>query len=448
MTEYSTLIFIYTIFQALRDLFLGTSPITGTIPPSLIDIGGTSPALAKLFISTCDVSGTMPQNLGPSLKILNLQLTKIIGTIPSSLFYASRKLKVIFMTTLAISGTLPDTIGYLTELTDLDLSYTLLSGTVPSTFAALKNLTDLELTHAKFTGVGAGFCQITSTVKEYCMLAPNAMWTDGSKCPECLNADANPGICDTPGEVWCTGSNDVSPTPYPTSLGPLPPGIVPTAAPPGAAGLLPKSMSTMAIALVIVGVQCSTFFICTVLIIMLVLRMRHMRRAKRRAAAGHGMLGGVSPLGIGLLESPLEADVAAFRGGGHGEISVSTVSGELRFDLSEGLARSKSGSFSSRSSGGGGSGPHSVIGSGPHSIIGSGPHSVIGSSGNSGSGSARAGDSTALARAAGAQTSTMHNVLQAQWRLDRAIAIENATPDELEAAGLSSAATHLDGAEV
>ena len=204
----------------LVELFVGTNKLSGTLPRSMSDAQSTS-KMSRLHTAVTSISGTFPRFVGADLTMLDFEETLISGTIGPEIG-AYTNLKQLFLAGTLLSGTIPAELGErCLSFTDMDLSYTDVSGTVPSSFGKMQNLTDLMIAGMQVTGVGVGFCDIASNFRAegtFCILAPNAMWTDGSKCPRCLNGDTLPITqCAAPSAVYCTA--DVAPpTPYPTAF--------------------------------------------------------------------------------------------------------------------------------------------------------------------------------------------------------------------------------------
>lgn len=137
--------------KALTVLDLNThSGITGSLPASL----WTITTLQEVRLYSCNLSGTIAPEIFnlPNLKILNLNINKFTGSLPTNMGNATA------LTTLGISyspnlaGTLPTSIGSLINLTTLQIEGTQIAGTIPTTIGNLINLTYLKLNSNKLTG--------------------------------------------------------------------------------------------------------------------------------------------------------------------------------------------------------------------------------------------------------------------------------------------------------
>lgn len=104
----------------------------------------------------------------------------------------------------SLTGPIPAEIGKLTLLEHLDMRYSgeySMGGQLPDEFGKLTKLKWLDLGGNAFTGAGPGICSILQNELLPCTLLPNTEWTDGTKCPMCMNR----GKCTPP--VNCTGPN-------------------------------------------------------------------------------------------------------------------------------------------------------------------------------------------------------------------------------------------------
>ena len=165
-------------FSRLRDLQsleLSEIPISGTIGEALLnewpdlvnfDMGRTKvsgtlavhlnhlPSAEVFDIDHTPVSGTLPTGPYPSnLKLIELDGTRISGTIPPSLGATARKLQRVEMDDGVFSGTLPPMLGMSSDLEWLELDRNPLSGTLPpEIFRNLGKLERMDIGAAYFSG--------------------------------------------------------------------------------------------------------------------------------------------------------------------------------------------------------------------------------------------------------------------------------------------------------
>ncbi|NOS94632.1 MAG: hypothetical protein HOP30_22195, partial [Cyclobacteriaceae bacterium] len=137
--------------KALTVLDLNTNPgITGSMPASL----WTITTLQELKLYSCNISGSIAPELFnlPNLKILNLNVNKLSGTLPSNMGSAIALTSLGISSNANITGPLPTSIGSLVNLTLLQIENTQVSGSIPTTIGNLENLTYLKLNSNKLTG--------------------------------------------------------------------------------------------------------------------------------------------------------------------------------------------------------------------------------------------------------------------------------------------------------
>lgn len=106
-----------------------------------IDLGGNG------------VRGTLPAELGnlSALRVLNIDESRISGTLPVSLAALSHLETVLLAGNEQLSGTLP-ALGQWPSLLEVDVSRSQLSGTVGTSVAWLPNLRRLQLDHGRLSG--------------------------------------------------------------------------------------------------------------------------------------------------------------------------------------------------------------------------------------------------------------------------------------------------------
>jgi hypothetical protein len=114
-------------FALLTELVVvnfNSNPLTGAIPPPLLQGGGILPNLERIDLANTDINGPLLDNVvffapEPALRRLNLAGTPVTGSVPSSW-------------------------GYFVHLQDLLLHGTSLTGTMPESVCANQNLTEVS----------------------------------------------------------------------------------------------------------------------------------------------------------------------------------------------------------------------------------------------------------------------------------------------------------------
>jgi len=164
------------LFPSLRKLDLGYLPsLKGTIPEDMfkslyslqyLNVELTSvegilpegiwelPSLEKLYIGSSLLSGTIPPSafvFNPNWKCIDMRNTLVSGTLPTTIGHLKELRELIAMDS-KIKGPIPTTIGECTSLQAMDLRASFLSSTIPSELGLLTNLRLLSLMHNFLTG--------------------------------------------------------------------------------------------------------------------------------------------------------------------------------------------------------------------------------------------------------------------------------------------------------
>uniref|UniRef100_A0A1D1XMJ6 non-specific serine/threonine protein kinase n=1 Tax=Anthurium amnicola TaxID=1678845 RepID=A0A1D1XMJ6_9ARAE len=140
----------------LRQLELGENQFGGAIPPNL----GGLPHLSVLVLQRNRLEGgevddwaflTSLTNCS-HLRVLQLDVNNIRGTLPTSVANMSTELEVLSMGFNNLSGRIPPGIGNLISLTALDAEVCQLSGDIPETVGSLRALRKLVLDGNNLSG--------------------------------------------------------------------------------------------------------------------------------------------------------------------------------------------------------------------------------------------------------------------------------------------------------
>ena len=146
-------------FASVTRIELENTKLTGTIPTSI----GYLSYLQYLSLGRNIISGTIPTVLGSMTGMISLSLNgnNIIGTIPTNIgsLLSLTKLSLQFN---KLIGTIPITLGSMTSLQTVLLNNNLLTGTVPSTISHLIALSSLHLNN-NYLSMGNSIDTIPST---------------------------------------------------------------------------------------------------------------------------------------------------------------------------------------------------------------------------------------------------------------------------------------------
>uniref|UniRef100_A0ACD5WI68 Uncharacterized protein n=1 Tax=Avena sativa TaxID=4498 RepID=A0ACD5WI68_AVESA len=186
----------------LEDFNFGENSFHGEIPSSL----GNATSLVYFQIPTNSFSGTVPPKLGglqrlqafvmygnafqakntqewefmqaltnaTQLQVLQLELNKFSGTIPSTVSNLSTTLSQLSLGDNKISGHIPGDIGNLVGLEILGLDSNYLTGPLPSSISMLRNVANLRLQNNSLSGSIPPTLLVNLTQVEYFDISMNA----------------------------------------------------------------------------------------------------------------------------------------------------------------------------------------------------------------------------------------------------------------------------------
>ncbi len=143
----------------LQELLLDNNQLTGSLPASL----GNLSNLTDLDLRVNQLSGSIPAELGnlSNLTALDLGDNLLSGSIPGELGNLSN-VTYLELGGNSYSGSIPAGLGNLSSVTYLGLGGSSLSGTIPGELGNLSKLTELDLSGNQFTGVSAGFFNLSN----------------------------------------------------------------------------------------------------------------------------------------------------------------------------------------------------------------------------------------------------------------------------------------------
>lgn len=160
-------------WTAVENIYLGSTPMTGTLPARL---GAVCAHLRELQLSVTAISGTIDAALSgcTALTLLDLSSTPLSGTVPVQIAQALTQLVTLRLTDTRLSGLLPSQhMGGMSRLSELSLATTAISGTLDAALGAMTQLTTLDI-HA--TQIGGG---LPAALANLTLLA--AFYMDGSQ---------------------------------------------------------------------------------------------------------------------------------------------------------------------------------------------------------------------------------------------------------------------------
>ncbi|KAB2622250.1 LRR receptor-like serine/threonine-protein kinase [Pyrus ussuriensis x Pyrus communis] len=137
--------------QKLNELYLDGNTFSGPIPSSL----GNMTSLTKLFLEENRFLGNIPPSLGDchNLLLLNLSVNNLTGSIPKEIFGLSSLSISLTMSDNQLTGPLPSEVGLLVHLVELDLSRNNLSAEIPTSLGSCIMLVRLQLEGNEFQGI-------------------------------------------------------------------------------------------------------------------------------------------------------------------------------------------------------------------------------------------------------------------------------------------------------
>ncbi|XP_074314923.1 receptor-like protein 6 [Silene latifolia] len=147
-------------YDVSNNLFSGVIPKQVCMARSLIMLDLSSNNLSRQLIPHC-----IGEQLGSSLRVLNLRENKFHGSMPIS-FTSNCNLKMINLSENQLEGDLPRSLENCTRLEVLDIGKNRMNDTFPSWLGSLPNLQVLVLSHNNFHGnisdqdLGCPFCNL------------------------------------------------------------------------------------------------------------------------------------------------------------------------------------------------------------------------------------------------------------------------------------------------
>ncbi|XP_074316767.1 receptor-like protein 6 [Silene latifolia] len=147
-------------YDVSNNLFSGVIPKQLCMARSLIMLDLSSNNLSRQLIPHC-----IGEQLGSSLRVLNLRENKFHGSMPIS-FTSNCNLKMINLSENQLEGDLPRSLENCTRLEVLDIGKNRMNDTFPSWLGSLPNLQVLVLSHNNFHGnisdqdLGCPFCNL------------------------------------------------------------------------------------------------------------------------------------------------------------------------------------------------------------------------------------------------------------------------------------------------
>ena len=154
-----------------------SQPISGPLPDSI----GNLKHLQTLYIDYCEgINGTVPESYGNLLTLTDislarnnltnytipqswsrfsnlsyLQLSNLVGELPTWIGQSWPKLSILLMYGNNFSGGIPESVGQLSNLGSLDIYNSGLSGSVPGSFSGLVGVFELNLSGNKLSAIPA-----------------------------------------------------------------------------------------------------------------------------------------------------------------------------------------------------------------------------------------------------------------------------------------------------
>ncbi|XP_023742546.1 putative receptor-like protein kinase At3g47110 [Lactuca sativa] len=122
----------------------------GVIPES---IGNLSKTLRNLYMGSNRISGSIPSSIGQlkGLALLNLSYNSISSKIPPEIGQLEN-LQELFLAKNRFTSNIPNSLGNLGRLTHIDLSSNELGGNIPTSFTNFKSLISMDLSMNKLNG--------------------------------------------------------------------------------------------------------------------------------------------------------------------------------------------------------------------------------------------------------------------------------------------------------
>jgi len=127
---------------------MGNNKLYGSIPPSVAAL----PNLDSIDLSQNRLTGTLPPFTSSQLRIINLGINDLHGSIPKKFITAKKTCEEISMPQNRLSGSLPDSLFELINVDKIDLSSNLLHGTLPDSMGNLVLLQHLQLNNNFLVG--------------------------------------------------------------------------------------------------------------------------------------------------------------------------------------------------------------------------------------------------------------------------------------------------------
>nr|XP_023881042.1 receptor-like protein EIX2 [Quercus suber] len=195
---------------SLLYLDLSRNFLRGEIPPSIFN----SLKLKSLDLHSNKLIGKIPESLGQlkHLTDLGLDNNSFSGPIPSSIGNLSSLLG-LYLSHNQLNGAIPKTLGLLSNLSDLDVANNFLTGTVDEEhFAKLSNLYDLDISYTHlFFNVKSNWVppfQLHHITMSSCKIGPNfPMWLKTQRFVEVLDLSKSEIADKAPGWFWNWTSN-------------------------------------------------------------------------------------------------------------------------------------------------------------------------------------------------------------------------------------------------
>ena len=238
----------------LVNLDLGHNQFSGPLPDAI----GSLKHLQALYIDYCEgINGTVPESYGNLLSLTDislardnltnytipqswsrfsnlgyLQLSNLVGELPTWIGQSWPKLSILLMYDNNFSGGIPKSVGQLSNLGSLDIYNSGLSGSVPGSFSGLVSVSELNLSGNKLSAIPASLlktlfmhiplyfcnlgsnpwsCSINSFFIDYCEAVCSECNSDGRHTNQTLCLERKGcGWCDD--ELNCLEGNATGPT--------------------------------------------------------------------------------------------------------------------------------------------------------------------------------------------------------------------------------------------